>query len=457
MARFGSLLGLLLALLAPSAFGQALPAITYPSPGTGKVVPGFLSSGTPTTQQILPAANGATVKNPLTGVIGGKSFPIEANRFVSAANIAKGVGNILKGASLVGAVALLAENARCRFGSEGWHCDWGTPKTEEQGWEGTCHASKTTGTTLMDVGDACLALARAIIDQQTVAGAVSSTTTLQGTRECSGTSSSKNCAGESWRKVIKTKQLDGNPGPDAVLHQHNIFSALQKLITHCPPPSQEFGTGCTTPAEDWQQSEAEKVAQQVAPGVAADPAGVLTDVLPLVDPQKAIETDPLEVTGPATVQQPATTTTVTAPNGQPQTTTQQVTNHITYQGDTFTWSNVTVTTAPDGTVTVQDERPQEEEKSECEKNPNVLGCAELDDVADSEVGKKDIPVTWTVDTGWGVAAQCPAPKVLSLNGEAVQFSYQPLCDYLTGLRPIVLAVSALVAAFIFIAAVRGNA
>lgn len=110
-------------------------------------------------------------------------------------------------------------------------------------------------------------------------------------------------------------------------------------------------------------------------------------------------------------------------------------------------------TPPDG----QTEAPTEEQIDFCLKNPDVLACAkpELDTPESEPLEDIEKPLTFTPDTGWaGGAGFCPAPR--HLPGANVDFEFDMVCDFMTGIRPVVLAVAALVGGMILIGA-RGGA
>jgi len=172
------------------------------------------------------------------------------------------------------------------------------------------------------------------------------------------------------------------------------------------------------------------------------------DVAPYASPL------PGTLSGPASVTQAPTTTTTTSPTGSPQTTTTQTTNYITYNQNTFTWNNSTTTVKPDGTTDTTTETP-EEQKSECEKNPEAIGCQKTDvpDVGDLQTKEKQ--VSWSPDSGWGADnAACPAKPNLSVLGVPITIDNTIFCGFFSGIRFAVIGISAVAAAFIFIGGVK---
>lgn len=163
-----------------------------------------------------------------------------------------------------------------------------------------------------------------------------------------------------------------------------------------------------------------------------------------------VEPDPVweKVEGPATLPDVPTTRTTTPPGGTPQTTTIQNTYNITYDQRQFSWTTTTTTTAPDGTVTEEGEKPKE--KTECELNPNSLGCMELGDPPDDQVSKGNQTLGFSAEA-IGLPAGCPAP--VSLPGGLV-VDYTPMCTTAEGFRPFIVAAGAFSACLIVLAAVR---
>ncbi|GAA4492870.1 virulence factor TspB C-terminal domain-related protein [Pseudaeromonas paramecii] len=78
----------------------------------------------------------------------------------------------------------------------------------------------------------------------------------------------------------------------------------------------------------------------------------------------------------------------------------------------------------------------------CVDNPTRSGCATLDspDSEDLDVDTIDFSINALSPFGADDAA-CPSPKPLIILGQSIEFSYQPVCDFFTGIRPIVIAVA----------------
>lgn len=90
-------------------------------------------------------------------------------------------------------------------------------------------------------------------------------------------------------------------------------------------------------------------------------------------------------------------------------------------------------------------------KDFCVANPERASCAILgtSDITDT-VPASEKTLTMTEDTGWGGNGSCPAPRHLNLSvvPGGVDFSYQLVCDFMGGLRPIIIALAFLAAGMI---------
>lgn len=160
--------------------------------------------------------------------------------------------------------------------------------------------------------------------------------------------------------------------------------------------------------------------------------------------------EPLPATGPASLTQPATSSVKTDANGVQSVTTSQVTNNITYQGDTYNVSNTTVLNNPDGSTETTTENP---EKSFCESMPNSAACADLGDPGSDKPSWQTKDVLYSADS-LGLPAACPAPWSGSVHGWTLSFSYSPICDNAGAIRAGVLALAGLSALFLIITTVK---
>jgi Neisseria meningitidis TspB protein len=89
----------------------------------------------------------------------------------------------------------------------------------------------------------------------------------------------------------------------------------------------------------------------------------------------------------------------------------------------------------------------------CEKNPDILACQKpnLDTPDVPELETKQVPLTVTPDSGWGAStAQCPAPRYIYPQGRQIAIPFDLFCTYMAGMRPIILAMAWIAAAFIVV-------
>lgn len=167
----------------------------------------------------------------------------------------------------------------------------------------------------------------------------------------------------------------------------------------------------------------------------------------------------------AVTQQSTTTTTANADGSTTKTTT--TTNNVVDGGQQVK----TITTAANGTVTetitgslstgqdaIQngklDKIAENSAKSECEKNPNSVGCMQAGDTSGTETVPTQNVSTALTPSSWGSASSCPAPKTITIHGVQQVFSWQPECDFAVGIKPIVLSLAWVAAAFAVVGAVR---
>lgn len=106
------------------------------------------------------------------------------------------------------------------------------------------------------------------------------------------------------------------------------------------------------------------------------------------------------------------------------------------------------------------EKPKPEEQQQlCEKFPDILACQKLDTPEAQDLSREQVQISISPLGGWGAEdAACPAPKTAMVMGREVSLSWQPVCDFATGLRPLVIALAWLSAAtMLIVVARRGNA
>lgn len=102
------------------------------------------------------------------------------------------------------------------------------------------------------------------------------------------------------------------------------------------------------------------------------------------------------------------------------------------------------------TGTASGTAPKQPEIDFCKKNPQSIACSELGELKDQPFDPIEKPFRITPQSPWGADnAQCPAPKVMTLaTGFTQTMSYQPTCDFFSGIRPAVIALAFIVALYI---------
>jgi len=119
--------------------------------------------------------------------------------------------------------------------------------------------------------------------------------------------------------------------------------------------------------------------------------------------------------------------------------------------------------SPDGTPAKNEDgtdKAPEEQTDFCKQNPEALACAKLgepEEVDPVEERNKDVAAI-TPASGFGPSsASCPADITKTLkSGVTIVQSWQPVCQYASGIRPVVVGVAWLIAAMIFIGVTRKN-
>lgn len=109
------------------------------------------------------------------------------------------------------------------------------------------------------------------------------------------------------------------------------------------------------------------------------------------------------------------------------------------------------TPVPSGTPSTDTTEQPEPPKDPCIENPGRLGCMEAgaDEYA---LPKKEVAFTFTPEASPIGPGSCPAP--ISVLGQSL--SYQPACDAMNMIKPLVLALSSMMAAYILLGAFKGG-
>ncbi|ABM40965.1 hypothetical protein Ajs_0721 [Acidovorax sp. JS42] len=93
----------------------------------------------------------------------------------------------------------------------------------------------------------------------------------------------------------------------------------------------------------------------------------------------------------------------------------------------------------------------EEQQSLCEKHPDIVACQRLGDVQPEALASKTVPVSIQKDDGFGPAdGSCPAPKEFVILGKQMAFRWDLICDFASGIRPLLVGFAYLSAALAFL-------
>lgn len=208
------------------------------------------------------------------------------------------------------------------------------------------------------------------------------------------------------------------------------------------------------PATDQEIEDAIYV-ELVARGMSSDlarrlvDAGYAPDLLPGSGP--SITSGPSSLTGP-------TSTSTTSTSAGTTTITNTTNYNITYQGDTVTVTETTTSTKtnPDNTTETTTETktpspttgeepaedvPPEQPPEFCELHPESIVCQEMDTPDENKPNPTEKTFSITPSGGFGGAGACPADVALTYLGQPISWSYQPACDFFTGVRPAVVAMA----------------
>jgi hypothetical protein len=183
-----------------------------------------------------------------------------------------------------------------------------------------------------------------------------------------------------------------------------------------------------------------------------------------------VDLDPASVsaTGPASLPGNPVTTTTQNPDGTTTTTTQNVTNNYNYGAPTtdnhITITNTQTTTTSSSVVnttnnttttsTTTTTQTKDPTPDPCAGSNGTAGCAQLGTPPDAEkIPQQSVPVTFN-PVSFAAPGGCPAPISYTMFNKAYTLSYQPMCDLMTTLCPLFLALGAAAAAWIFMEGLR---
>lgn len=102
----------------------------------------------------------------------------------------------------------------------------------------------------------------------------------------------------------------------------------------------------------------------------------------------------------------------------------------------------------------QSETPKEPDL--CEKYPDILACQKLDTPNSDTLETIEKPVSVTPDAGWGGGGSCPPARHITVQGRDIPIPFDLVCQYMSGIRPVVIAMAWLSAGFILLGARGGD-
>lgn len=93
----------------------------------------------------------------------------------------------------------------------------------------------------------------------------------------------------------------------------------------------------------------------------------------------------------------------------------------------------------------------EEQQSLCEKHPDIVACAKLGEPGQATpVPNETKTLTIAPENGFGPSGgSCPPPRTVEVAGLTLSMPFDLLCDFATGLKPVIVGLAWLTAAFTF--------
>lgn len=102
----------------------------------------------------------------------------------------------------------------------------------------------------------------------------------------------------------------------------------------------------------------------------------------------------------------------------------------------------------------KDDKPRDPEKDGrdfCDRYPDVLACQKLDEPEDpGKLKTQEVDFNFQPESGFAGSASCPAPMSFNVHGHVINISWQPFCNSLDMIKPFLLAMAWLSAAFIML-------
>lgn len=225
-------------------------------------------------------------------------------------------------------------------------------------------------------------------------------------------------------------------------------SMLQTIYARfCPSGQALIGQSCATATptnlpptdEDWASAVTKLTAAVNRMGDIVSGLQALGQPVPVNKP----------VLSPVSQTSPPLSTVKRDPQGNViNTTTTTTTTNISPVTNTNTTNQVTVNQITNTTVTNANGEVESTSDTTSDPAPEDETAIEFDDVPDSELEKQEIPLTLEPES-WGEGS-CPSDPTVNVMGAVVTIPVSTVCDYMTMIRPVVLAFFALVSAYIVI-------
>lgn len=112
-------------------------------------------------------------------------------------------------------------------------------------------------------------------------------------------------------------------------------------------------------------------------------------------------------------------------------------------------------TDPGADSTDKPREPEKDERDFCDKHPDVLACQKMDEPEDpGKLKVQEVDFNFKPESGFAGSASCPAPTTVVVRGNVISISWQPFCNSLDMIKPFLLAMAWLSAAFIMLGARR---
>lgn len=269
--------------------------------------------------------------------------------------------------------------------------------------------------------------------------------------------------GSTWYTVVQpyydtgTQQL--HPSLDALFAARRTGSVTD---VRCRP-GDDAGNGCyldvySSTYSSWSQTTSQALPQGAPVLEPADEQDWdnLPDPLPFVAPELPYAPympEGVPVDAPSYDFAPYSVP-VGEPYSKPDGSTAQPMARVSPNGDSVTIDTYDQPLTDTSGQPVPNPTPQdtpEPSPSECERHPSTIGCAEFGTAAPEVVPTTVIPVNPSV-VPVGGAGSCPADITTSIYG--LTWSYQPICDFASAIRPLIIGFAWLAFAYIVAGTVR---